>query len=158
MSIDPIDLLRWSLYVVTAVLGIALVFWFLRDRALRRLELQRDTPGRVVQLRRTVAAIDPETPPPTMVQALAGIRLPVHWSPCPAPEVASPVVLTTDRDAPEHVAQVLSDELVRLGYRVRPIADNAARAWRGVDHLRVQVDSEPAAVVATITLTGQFVG
>lgn len=157
VTIDALDVLRWLLYAVTVGLGAALIAWVARDRSLRRRGLQRITDG-PVESPGALADAGPGAAQPTIAEALAGIRLPVHWTPRPSPEVVSPLALITADDTPEEVARVLSDELVRLGYRVRPIAVNAARALRDSHYLTVQVDTAPSGVTATITLTGQIIG
>jgi hypothetical protein len=135
--------LLYVLYALTVVLGVALVLWVRRSRRLGHLEAEvllvseqnrpSTQPARRIQVVRGMPAAD------SMADALAGIRLPVHWEPAPSVEVRSPLILTTSRETPGEMAKLLSDELTRLGYRVRPTGPRSANARRNMNDIAIEV-------------------
>ncbi len=159
---DSGDVLQYALYAITAVLGVALVLWVRRSRRLRRLEsevlLTAQQGGRATRSAPRIQVVRGLATSATMAEALAGIRLPVHWQPDPPVEVQSPLTLTTNRESAAEMAQLLSDELVRLGYRVHPTGARSARARRDMNDITIEVTpGEGGSFVSTrLTLRGPF--
>ncbi len=161
-SIDEVeagDVVRYGLYALTVALGIALVIWILRarqaseeqERYLRRAKAEanaEESPARI----KAVRGMPPTT---SMAQALAGIRLPVHWQPDPPVEVQSPFTLTTNQESAADMAETLTRQLVRIGYRITPSGATSARAVRENNSLAIEVDVDDAGsfVSSRITLT-----
>ncbi len=159
------DVVQYGLYAITAALGVALVVWLVRSRSVRQqheLELRR---AKVFEngSRKpapTVRAVPTPSPSPNMAEALAGIRLPVHWQPDPPVEVRSPFTLTTTKDTAGDMAETLTDELARIGYRIKPTGVSSARAERDDKTLAIEVDADESGsfVSSRITLIGSSSG
>lgn len=154
-------MVQYGLYAVTVALGIALVLWMIgarraSDELARKLsqaQARVEDPPRIKAVRGI-----PSTN--SMAEALAGIRLPVHWQPDPPVEVRSPFTLTTNQESPGDMAETLTSELARIGYRVTPTGAASARAVRKDDSLTIEVeaDDEGSFVSSRITLSGTIRG
>ncbi|MBT8240148.1 MAG: hypothetical protein KJN63_02865 [Acidimicrobiia bacterium] len=139
------EALRYGLYAVTALLGLSLFLWMRRSRKihLQNMELLEsgdraaDHAQPSEKRLRTIRGLAFRK---SMADALAGIRLPVHWQPDPAVEVSSRLTLTTGGETPVEMASLLSGELVRLGYRVRPTGGRSAVATRDTNAISIVVD------------------
>ena len=117
------DQLRYVLYALTVLSGVALLLWVLKTRREQRSVRVSVPPTAPAARERppTITAIRGFPAKRPMATALEGIRLPVHWQPDPPSKVGNPVVLTTNVETPEEMAHLLSDELVRLGYSLTGI-------------------------------------
>ncbi|MFW2380298.1 MAG: hypothetical protein ACN4GZ_00970 [Acidimicrobiales bacterium] len=149
------DVLRYGLYVITVGLGTALVLWVYRSR---QLHLQQREVVKNVQRAEPAAGASRRVlsvPSRSMADAIAGIRLPVHWQPDPPVEVVSSLTLTTDRESAGKMASMLSDELVRLGYGVRPTGARSARAVRDSNSISIEIEASDtnSCVSSRLTLT-----
>ncbi|NNF55276.1 MAG: hypothetical protein HKN03_12660 [Acidimicrobiales bacterium] len=157
MSSATMDLLRYGLYALTVLLGIALLLWVRKTQQdQRQIQVTRSTRSGVTGARPpTITAIRGLPSKRPMAAALEGIRLPAHWQPDPPSQVGNPVLLTTNVETPEEMAQLLSDELVRLGYTLIGMGANAARAVKDSDCLTLEVEAhEDGTFVSTrIALT-----
>ncbi len=156
---DSGDVLRYGLYALTVILGLALLTWTRRSRriGLQNAELLRNA-QRAENTSRPetrVTAVRGMRSTLSMANAIEGIRLPPHWEPDPSVDVTSPLTFTTDRETEGEVAELLSDELVRLGYRVRPTGPRSACAIRDTSSISIEVEAfEPDSVVTSrLTLT-----
>lgn len=158
---ETADLLLYGLYGLTVVLGLALVGWLIQGRRQHAPSYEpivepepapRMFMGTSTEPVRVTRGLPPQT---SMAEALAGIEVPVHWEPDPTDTVASTFTLTTTKDSAGEVATKLSDELVRLGYRVSPLGKTGARAERNNDRLTINVsaDVDNQVVTSRITLT-----
>ncbi len=137
------DQLRYGLYALTVLFGVALLLWLRKTRRDQRsvrvsVPPRARTPG---QRPPTITAIRGFPSKRPMAAALEGIRLPVHWQPDPPSKVGNPVLLTTNVETPEEMARLLSDELVRLGYTLTGIGANTARAVKDSDCLTIEVEA-----------------
>ncbi len=153
---DSGDVLRYGLYALTVILGLALLTWTRRSRriGLQNAELLRNA-QRTRRPEPRVTAVRGMPSTLSMASAIEGIRLPAHWEPYPSVDVTSPLTFTTDRETEGEVAELLSDELVRLGYRVRPTGPRSACAIRDTSSISIEVEAfEPDSVVTSrLTLT-----
>ncbi len=151
------DQLRYGLYALTVLFGIALLLWVWKSRQDQHSARASDSSraGAASQRPPTITAIRGFPSKRPMAQALEGIRLPVHWQPDPPSKVGNPVLLTTNVETPEEMALLLSDELVRLGYTLTSLGVNAARAVKDIDCLTIEVEAhEDGTFVSTrIALT-----
>ena len=151
------DQLRFGLYALTVLFGVALALWLLKTRRDKRVVPVNGSSKSVTGGKRppTITAIRGLPSKRPMAAALEGIRLPVHWQPDPPSQVGNPVLLTTNVETPEEMADLLSNELVRLGYSLTGIGANAARAVKDSDCLTVEVEAhEDGTFVSTrIALT-----
>jgi hypothetical protein len=143
LVVDSADALRYGLYVITVVLGLSLFFWVRRSGRIRRenLEVVRNTEPVADHSRPSGVRVHWIPSNESMAEALAGIRLPVHWRPDPADEVMSRLTLTTWTETAGEMAELLSDELVRLGYHVRPTGPRSARATRATNRISIEVET-----------------
>ncbi len=136
--------MQYGLYGLTAAFGIALMIW------LRREKMNRRARWAAAELRRTT-----EKPPPisikpapfnadsSIARVLAGIRLPVHWSPDPPNQLAQNLTLTTYVESAPAMAARLADELARLGYRVESTGTESAVALKDQKRLTIEVHADP---------------
>ena len=151
------DQLRYVLYALTVLFGVALLLWVLKTRREQRPVRVNVPPrsGSGGERPPTITAIRGFPAKRPMAAALEGIRLPVHWQPDPPSKVGNPVLLTTNVETPEVMAHLLSDELVRLGYTLTRIGTNSARAVKNSDCLTIEVEAhEDGTFVSTrIALT-----
>jgi len=160
LVVDWASALRYGLYAITGILGLALLLWVRRSRRIHQqheelLQHAQRAVNRSTGPEQRVRAIRGTPTVQSMADAIAGIRLPVHWQPEPAVEVGSPLILTTDKETALEMAELLSDELARLGYRIRPTGRRTARATRDTCAITIEVEtSEPDSVVSScLTLT-----
>jgi hypothetical protein len=143
LVVDSAEALRYGLYVITVVLGLSLLFWMRRSGKIRRenIELLRNAQEVADHRRPSGMRVHWIPSSESMAEALAGIRLPVHWRPDPADEVLSRFTLTTSTETAGEMAELLSNELVRLGYHVRPTGPRSARATRATSKISIEVEA-----------------
>jgi len=173
--VETVELLRYGLYGLTLLLGVALIVWVLRGRRRNapddyEEEFTSPTAKPVIVLggesgesigtpgfgRSTLTTVRGMPSRRSMVEAIVGIQLPMHWAVEPATEVTSPFRITTQTESAGEMAATISDELVRLGYRVSPMTKTSARAVRDEDVLTVEVtvDDQTSHVSSLITHSG----
>ncbi|NNE95126.1 MAG: hypothetical protein HKN24_03780 [Acidimicrobiales bacterium] len=156
---DVGELIQYGLYGLTVVLGVALLAWIVYSRRAdeRELALSERAPRPPARAERDPSPqVDPlRAPAGSLADALAGFDFPTGWQPDPPAEVRSPLTLSTMVHSEGEVAALLSDELVRLGYRVTPTGARTARATR--DSTCISIEVEPAGpdsvVTSRLTLT-----
>ncbi len=144
LAVNSADVLRFSLYAITVILGVVLALRVFRSRRLRLQESEIlrsvDTGQRPAHSAPRIRMVRGMLPSISMADALAGIRLPVHWQPDPPVELRSPLTLTTNEETAGQMARILTDEFVRLGYRVSPTGARSACAKRGANSIAIEID------------------
>lgn len=144
MAIDIGQVVQYGLYALTVAFGIALAIWLRREKKNRRarwaaseLQEQKEKPPTI--------SIKPAPPAAdlSIATVLAGIRLPVHWSPDPPSQLAQKLTLTTHVESAPDMAARLADELARLGYRVESTGEESAVAVRDRNRLTIDVHADP---------------
>jgi hypothetical protein len=131
VGIDIDQVVQYALYGLTAAFGVALVIWLRREQ--RRAPAESASQANTAKPP-TISLADT----PSIATALAGIRLPLHWQPSPTTRVSNRQKLTTDVESASELAGRLSDELVRLGYRVESTGTDSAVAVK--DRYRLDID------------------